>query len=183
MKQKILWTIFVLVQSIGAAVVLLSAHLPIAIFDYTFPFAVVSLCPGLFVSTWLLDRPQLPSNDVGIVSLAIVLNAIFWFGFLSTIREIRLRYESVIGVLMNPQQGRIRPNLLTGLVFIIAMFLLYDGLYWREWWYPAGMNLIPARIMFVTLQALGLGGIILLARRLVVYKNFSSDESRPKNIQ
>jgi hypothetical protein len=179
MNQKIFWTIFVVVQSIGASVVLLlvdAAHSPIALFDYAFPVAVASLCPGLFVSSWLLDTPQLQSQDGGIVSLAIVFNAIFWFGVFATTREIRRWYERVIGAFMNPQRGRkIRPNILTGLAVIIAMFLLYDGLFWRVWWYPAGMNLIPARIMFVTLQALGLGGIVLLARRLVVNENFPSD--------
>jgi len=94
MNRKIFWTIFVVVQSIGAAVILLVAHLPIALVDRAFPFAVVCLCPGLFVSTWLLDAPQLPSEDGGIVSLAIVLNAIFWFGVFATIREIRRRSTS-----------------------------------------------------------------------------------------
>ena len=180
MNQKIFWIILVVVQSIGVAVVLLDAAHPIALFDYALPFAVVSLCPGLLVSTWLLDTPQLLSKDGGIVSIALVINAIFWFGVFATIREIRLKYETAIGVLMNPQRGRIRPNLLTGLVLIIAMLLLYDGLCWREWWDAIGMNLIPARITFFTLQALALGGIVLLARRLFVNKQIPPAESRPK---
>ena len=82
---------------------------------------------------------------------------------------------------MNTQRGRrIRPNLLTGLAVIVAIFLLYDVLSWRLWWNAIGMNLIPARIMFFTLQALVLGGIALLARRLFVHKNSSPDESPQK---
>jgi NhaP-type Na+/H+ or K+/H+ antiporter len=91
MNQKIFWTIFVVVQSIGAAVVLLPTSLPMALIDGAFSFAVVCLCPGLFVSTWLLDSPRLPPEDGGIVSLAIVLNTIFWFGVLAMMREIRRR--------------------------------------------------------------------------------------------
>lgn len=63
------------------------AHFPMLAFS----FSVVCLCPGLFVSTWLLDAR---SEDSGIVSLAIVVNAIFWFGVFATIREIRRRSAS-----------------------------------------------------------------------------------------
>jgi len=73
-----------------------------------------------------------------------------------------------------------RSKLLTGMGVIIATFLLYDVMFWRLWWDATGMNLIPARIIFFTLQALALGGIALLARRLVVNKNVPCDESRPK---
>ena len=61
MNQKIVGTIFVVVQRIGAAVLLLvgAAHLPITIFDSAAPFAAVSLCPAPFMSTWLLDPPQI----------------------------------------------------------------------------------------------------------------------------
>jgi hypothetical protein len=105
MDHQILWIVFVVVQSIAPVVVLLlpeahPAHFPMALvarafpFEVAFPFAVVCLCPGLFVSTWLFYALRFPSEDGGIVALAIIVNAILWFGVFATMREIRRRSAS-----------------------------------------------------------------------------------------
>ncbi len=92
MKQPILWSVFVVVQSLGATGALLLPdarlpHVPTGLIATGFSIAVVCLCPGLFLSTWLLES----SGDGAIISFAVVLNAIFWFGVFWMLREVRRR--------------------------------------------------------------------------------------------